>query len=84
MAENAEVKKKPTSAEADRQMLRTTFCPSMGHLAVEDVSRQNVAALHDGLREKSYVVNRVLALVSEILKWGSARRIESLPPRREV
>lgn len=74
MTEHAEVKKKPASAKTDRQMLREYVLPKLGHRCVENVSRQDVAALHHGLREKPYVSNRVLALVSKMLnlaeKWG--------------
>jgi integrase len=74
MTEHAEVKKKPASAKTDRQMLRDYVQPKLGHLAVADVSRQDVAALHHGLHEKPYLANRVLALVSKMLnlaeRWG--------------
>ena len=74
MTEHAKVKKKPASAKTDRQMLRDYVLPKIGRRGVEDVSRQDVAALHHGLREKPYVANRVLALVSKMLnlaeKWS--------------
>ena len=74
MTEHAEVKKKPTSATTDRQMLRDYVVPRLGHLRVGDVGRQDVAALHHSLHEKPYLANRVLALVSKMLnlaeKWG--------------
>ncbi len=73
MTEHAEVKKKPASVKTDRQMLRDYVLPKLGHLAVADVGRQDVTALHHGLRGKPYVANRVLALVSKMLnlaeKW---------------
>ena len=67
MTEHAEVKKKPASAKTDRQMLRDYVLPKLSSRSVEDVSRQDVAALHHGLRQKPYVANRVLALVSKML-----------------
>lgn len=74
MAEHAEVKKKPASAKTDQQMLRDYVLPKLGHRQVASINRQDVAALHHGLREKPYVANRVLALVSKMLnlaeKWG--------------
>lgn len=54
-------------------MLRDYIVPKLGHLAVTEVSRKDVAALHHGLREKPYVANRVLAPTSKMLnlaeKW---------------
>ena len=74
MTEHAEVKKKPASAKTDRQMLRDYVLSKLGNRSVEEVSRQDVAALHHGLRQKPYVANRVLALVSKMLnlaeRWG--------------
>ncbi len=74
LTEHAAVKKKPASAKTERQMFRDYVLPKLGRLAVEDISRQDVTALHHGLRKKPYVANRVLALVSKMLnlaeKWG--------------
>lgn len=74
LVEHAEVKKKPKSVDMDRQMLRAYVVPQLGHLELTAVSRQDVTALHYGLRKKPYVANRVLALLSKMFnlaeKWG--------------
>ncbi len=74
MQQHAEVKKKPTSIQGDRQMLRAYVLPKLGSLKIADVSRRDVIALHHGLREKPYAANRVLALLSKMFnlaeKWG--------------
>jgi integrase len=74
LTDHAEVKKKPASAKTDRQMLRDYVRPKLGHLAANAVNRPDVAALHNSLRDKPYVANRVLALVSKMLNlaetWG--------------
>ena len=74
LVEHAEIKKKPASAKTDRQRLRDYVLPRLGHLKVADVSRQDVVALHYGLREKPYTANRVVALISKMFnlaeRWG--------------
>lgn len=39
MREHAEVKKKPTSVQGDRQMLRAYVLPKLGSLKIVDVAR---------------------------------------------
>ena len=74
LAEHAEVKKKASSAKTDHQMLRDYVLPKLGKLKVVDVDRQHVSALHHRLREKPYVANRTLAVVSKMMnlaeRWG--------------
>ncbi len=73
-------------------MLRDFVVPKLGHLAVGDVGRQDVANLHHSLREKTYLANPVLALTSKLLnlaeKWGlrpdgsnPCRHVEKLKER---
>lgn len=74
IAEHAEPKKKAASAKTDQQMLRSYVLPKFGSRMVADISRRDMAALHHSLREKPYVANRVLALVSKMFnlaeQWG--------------
>ncbi len=74
LTDHAEIRKKPDSVSADRQMLRDYVLPKLRGKLVADINRQNVTAVHHALRHKPYVANRVLALMSKMLnlaeKWG--------------
>ncbi len=67
-------KKKPTSVETDRCMLRLHIVPRLGRRKVEDIDRRDVTDLHHALRATPYAANRVLALLSKMFslaeKWG--------------
>ncbi len=86
LLEHAEVKKKPTSVETDRQMLRAHVLPKLGRFKIADVTRRDVIALHYGLRRKPYAANRVLALLSKMFnlaeRWGL--RSDGTNPSRHV
>ncbi len=74
LTDHAEAKKKPASVKNDRQMIRDYVIPKLGGLKVAAVTRQDVAALHHALRDKRFMANRVLALLSKMFnlaeKWG--------------
>lgn len=73
-AQHAEVKKKPTSIRNDRFLLRRHVLPALGKLALRDITRADIVALHHSLRTTPYVANRALALLSRMFSlahlWG--------------
>ena len=63
------VKLKPKSQEDYRRNIRLYIKPNLGHMLANDVTRQDVARLHHALREKPYVANRVLSVLSKFFNW---------------
>lgn len=74
LEQHARVKKKPSGAKTDEQMLRDYILPRIGTLRVADITSQDIGSIHHALHEKPYVANRVLFLLSTMLnlseKWG--------------
>ena len=66
VVEHAKLKNKPSTVKTNQQMLRDYILPKLGHLKVVDVSRKDVIGLHYAMREKPYVANRVVALLSKL------------------
>ena len=63
------VKLKPKSQEDYRRNIRLYIKPNLGHMLANEVTRQDVARLHHALREKPYVANRVLSVLSKFFNW---------------
>ena len=86
MDEHARVKKKPRSAKADDDLLRMYVRPALGRKKVHEVTRNDIARLHHGLRGKPYQANRVIALLSKMFNlaeaWGL--RADGSNPCRHV
>jgi integrase len=74
LAEHAEVKKKESSAQDDRQMLSNLVYPQLGNEKAATVTGAQIADLHHSLKEKPYAANRTLSLLSKMFslaeKWG--------------
>lgn len=67
--QHIEVKLKPKSQEDYRRNIRLYIKPNLGHMLANEVTRQDVARLHHALREKPYVANRVLSVLSKFFNW---------------
>lgn len=67
--QHIEVKLKPKSQEDYRRNIRLYIKPALGHMLVHQVTRQDVARLHHSLREKPYVGNRVISVLSKFFNW---------------
>ena len=86
MSDHAEVRKKASSAEGDRRLIRLHLRPQLGSKKVAAITRADVAALHHKLRTTPYEANRVLALASKMFalseRWGM--RPDGSNPARNV
>lgn len=73
MTEHAS-KKKATSQSNDRWLLDRAIYPNLGTLKALTIGRPDVAAVHHKLKNRRYVANRALALLSKMLtlaeKWN--------------
>ena len=67
--QHIEVKLKPKSQEDYRRNIRLYIKPNLGKLLANEVTRQDVARLHHSLRDKPYVANRVLSVLSKFFNW---------------
>ncbi len=74
LAEHAELKKKQSSVQDDRQMLENLVYPAFGNQKAATISRAQIAELHHSLKDKPYAANRTLSLVSTMFSlaenWG--------------
>ncbi len=84
--EHAEVKKKASSAKADRRYWEMHVLPRLGQRKVAEVPRADIAGLHAAMAAKPYLANRVLALLSKAFNlaevWGW--RPDSSNPSRHI
>jgi integrase len=74
LSDHADVRKKASSAEGDRRLVRLHLRPALGSKKVAAITRADVAGLHHKLRATPYEANRVLALASKMFalseRWG--------------
>ena len=73
-AEHAQAKRKVSTAAEYRRLLDRIILPALGKRKVADVTRQDVAKLHHGLRSTPYQANRLLAVLGKMFnlaeRWG--------------
>jgi len=67
--QHIKVRLKPKSQEDYKRNIRIYIKPNLGHMLVHQVSRQDIARLHHSLKDKPYVGNRVLAVLSKFFNW---------------
>ena len=74
LSDHADVRKKASSAEGDRRLVRLHLRPALGSKKVAAITRADAAGLHHKLRATPYEANRVLALASKMFalseRWG--------------
>lgn len=74
LTDHADVRKKASSAAADRRLIALHLRPALGSKKVVGVNRADMVALHHKLRDTPYEANRVLALASKMFalseRWG--------------
>ena len=70
LAEHAEAKRKASTALEYRRLLDRMILPALSGRKVMDVTRQDIAKLHHGLRETPYQANRLLAVLSKMFNLG--------------
>jgi integrase len=90
--EHAEAKRKASTAKEYRRLLENVILPTLGKRKVADVTRADVARLHQARRGTPIEANRALALLSTLFNWtervgerpdGSnpCRHVERFPER---
>ena len=74
LSDHADVRKKASSAEGDRRLIRLHLRPALGTKKVAAITRADVANLHHKLRATPYEANRVRSLASKMFalseRWG--------------
>lgn len=74
LSDHADVRKKASSAEGDRRLIRLHLRPAWGTKKVPTITRADVSSLHHKLHATPYEANRVLALASKMFalseRWG--------------
>ena len=74
MEEHVETKTKATTQRQYKEALTRFVLPALGKRLVKDLEPGDIAKLHHGLKETPYQANRVLAVMSKMMKmaelWG--------------
>jgi hypothetical protein len=92
-SEHVEAKRKSRTVEEYRRLLDRVLLPGFGKRLVRDVTRQDMARLHHGLRGTPDHANRLLAVLSKMFSlaeaWGErpdgsnpCRHVEKFPERK--
>lgn len=86
LTDHAEQHSKPSYLKQQRRMIETKIKPELGSLPIRALSRANIQALHLGMRSTPYEANRVLALLSVILKLAEHWKLrdEGTNPARGI
>ena len=66
--EHSDLHKKPRSRDADKALWTNHIIPALGDEPVAALKRADIVALHIALKDRPYLANRVLALISHALK----------------
>ncbi len=72
MRDHAETHCKPDTARSYRSLIENHVEPALGGMAVAQVGRAEVAALHHGLRDTPAVANAAVGLLSKMFKMAEA------------
>ena len=72
LKEHAEVHCKPRTKEAYRWLVVKFVLPKLGKLAINEVEREHIAALHYQHRETPYQANRILEVVRKMFNLAEA------------
>jgi integrase len=74
IAEYAELRHKPSYLHQQKRMLKSTIVPHLGHCKVAEVTYDDIATLHNRLKDTPFEANRVLSLLRGMFKhailWG--------------
>jgi integrase len=86
LSDHAEKTKKASSAANDRRLIKKKLAPALGRRKVAEITRSDIAQLHNRMSDTPYEANRGLALLSKALNlaelWGL--RPEGTNPCRHV
>ena len=86
LAEHADAKRKASTAAEYRRLVDRIILPALGKRKVADVTRQDLAKLHHGLRQTPYQANRLLAVLGKMFNLAErwALRPDGSNPCRHV
>ena len=80
----ANLKKKPSSIEEDKRLMRLHISPSFGKVCIKDITRAMITKHHQSMHATPHGANRMLALLSKMMnlaeKW-EYRALNSNPCR---
>ena len=93
LAEHVHAKRKVTTSALYRHLLDNFVVPALGTKRGAEIARTDVAKLHQKLRDRPYLANRMLAVVASMYVWAGrhghveegfnpAARIEKFPESR--
>jgi integrase len=79
-------KRKPHTVEFYQHVLMKRVEPALGHLPIAEVTRTEVAQLHNSLSQTPYLANRALAVLGSLFSWAEKRKMvpENQNPTRGV
>ena len=72
LVEHVEVRCKPRTIASGRWLVRKFVLPKLGKLAVDEVEREHIAALHYRHRATPYQANRILEVVRKMFNLAEA------------
>jgi integrase len=75
LADHAEAKRKPATADHYRHILEKAVLPSLGNRKADQVTAADVAGLHARMRNRPYLANRMIAVVGSLYSFASRRRL---------
>ncbi len=86
LSEYAEHHCKPSTCKGYEIVVRTCIKPKLGPRKIVDVSRAEIVAFHHGLRDRPYMANRAVSILSKMFNlaedWGM--RTDGANPARRV
>jgi integrase len=80
LAEHATPRKKPTSLYEDQRLLQKNILPTLGKKLVEEITSRDVSKLHNSLRGKPYLANRVISLLATMMNLAVRWKLRSDNP----
>ena len=72
LTEHVEVRCKPRTVEACRWLVKKFVIPDLGKMAIDEVDREHIAALHHKHRDTPYQANRILEVVRKMFNLAEA------------
>lgn len=93
LSEHVEVKCKPRTVEEYRRLIELHVRPKLGNKSVPEITRDDIARFHQGLKNTPYQANRTLAVLGKMFEvaelWGicpdgsnPCRRIQKFPEKK--
>lgn len=75
LREHVTLKRKAATVRSYRSLLALHILPALGRKDAREISRQDVAALHNRLSDRPATANRVVAVLSAIYGWAEGKEI---------